>query len=393
MRSGWSWFEGRLGEGAGEQGGFEQTERRQQAGIPMLNRALLRRPAAAGMGARRCRVVGGRRRRGIASAAPAPPNFDKVLIANRGEIACRVMRTCRELGVRTVAVYSDADAGAAHVQMADEAYRIGESAAADSYLRADKILEVAKKSGAQAVHPGYGFLSENATFATQCEAAGVRFIGPPVGAITAMASKSESKLIMEGSGVPCVPGYHGDAQDNETLRSEAERVGFPLMIKAVLGGGGKGMRMVSSMEEFDEKLEGCQRESLASFGDSRVLLERYLTSPRHVELQVFADTHGNCVYLFERDCSLQRRHQKVIEEVRESPRHVSTSRCLHRCKMITSSLSQLCIAGRPRRPRCRRSCGRRWVRPQSPQRTLSATSVRALLSSCSIRTSLSTFWR
>lgn len=272
---------------------------------------LLRR---AGLSARRCRVVCGRRRRGLASSAPA--SFDKVLIANRGEIACRVMRTCRQLGVRTVAVYSDADAEAMHVQMADEAYRIGESAAADSYLRGDKILEVARKSGAQAVHPGYGFLSENAEFATQCEAAGLRFIGPPVGAITAMGSKSDSKLIMEGSGVPCVPGYHGDAQDIETLRSEAERVGFPLMIKAVLGGGGKGMRMVSSMDEFDEKLEGCQREALASFRDSRVLLERYLTSPRHVEIQVFADTHGNCVYLFERDCSLQRRHQKVIEEVR-----------------------------------------------------------------------------
>lgn len=225
-----------------------------------------------------------------------------------------MIRTCRELGVRTVAVYSDADAGAMHVQMADEAYRIGGSAASDSYLRGDTILEVAKKSGAQAVHPGYGFLSENAAFATQCEAAGVRFIGPPVRAITAMGSKSQSKLIMESSGVPCVPGYHGEAQDNETLRAEAERVGFPLMIKAVLGGGGKGMRMVRSMREFDEKLQGCQRESLASFGDSRVLLERYLTSPRHVEIQVFADTHGNCVYLFERDCSLQRRHQKVIEE-------------------------------------------------------------------------------
>jgi len=267
-----------------------------------------------GASASRCRIVSGRRRRGLASSAPAPPSFDKVLIANRGEIACRVMRTCKQLGVRTVAVYSDADADAMHVQMADEAYRIGESAAADSYLRGDTILEVAKKSGAQAVHPGYGFLSENAGFATQCEAAGVRFIGPPVAAITAMGSKSESKEIMEGSGVPCVPGYHGDGQDSETLRAEAERVGFPLMIKAVLGGGGKGMRMVSSMEEFDEKLEGCQRESLASFGDSRVLLERYLTSPRHVEIQVFADTHGNCVYLFERDCSLQRRHQKVIEE-------------------------------------------------------------------------------
>lgn len=366
--------------------------------------ALLRRPAAAaaaGMGARRCRMVGGRRRRGIASVAPAPPSFGKVLIANRGEIACRVMRTCRELGVRTVAVYSDADAGAAHVQMADEAYRIGESAAADSYLRADKILEVAKKSGAQAVHPGYGFLSENATFATQCEEAGVRFIGPPVGAITAMASKSESKLIMESSGVPCVPGYHGDAQDSETLRSEAERVGFPLMIKAVLGGGGKGMRMVSSMNEFDEKLESCQRESLASFGDSRVLLERYLTSPRHVELQVFADTHGNCVYLFERDCSLQRRHQKVIEEVGESLRvglsHVMSPGapcgCLDRCEMFRSSLCHVCVVGRPQRPRCRRSCGRRWVKLQLLQRMLSATSVPAPLSSCSIRMSLSTSWR
>ena len=280
--------------------------------------------------ARRCRIVASRRRphRAAASAlargglgrphstaaAAAPSGFDKVIIANRGEIACRVMRTCRDQGVKTVAVYSDADAGAMHVQMADEAFHIGGSDSADSYLRGDRILEVAVKSGAQAVHPGYGFLSENAEFADQCSAAGVEFIGPPTAAITAMGSKSESKLIMEGSGVPCVPGYHGEDQSLETLRVEAERIGYPLMIKAVSGGGGKGMRLVESEAEFQEKLEGCQAEGLASFSDERVLLERYLTSPRHVELQVFADKHGDCVYLFERDCSLQRRHQKVIEE-------------------------------------------------------------------------------
>ena len=248
------------------------------------------------------------------AAAVQPQLFDKILVANRGEIACRVMRTCKQLGVRTVAVYSDADAGAMHVTMADEAYHIGGSAAADSYLRGDKILDVAKAAGAQGIHPGYGFLSENAKFAEACAAAGVTFIGPPVPAITAMGSKQKSKEVMESSAVPCVPGYHGDDQQVSTLVAEANKMGFPLMIKAVMGGGGKGMRMVESAETFEELLEGCKRESLASFADDRVLLERFLTSPRHVEFQVFADEHGNCVHLFERDCSLQRRHQKVIEE-------------------------------------------------------------------------------
>jgi 3-methylcrotonyl-CoA carboxylase alpha subunit len=253
--------------------------------------------------------------RPFSDATSAQPQlFDKILVANRGEIACRVMRTCRALGVKTVAVYSDADAGAMHVGMADESYHIGGSAAVDSYLRGDMILEVANKCGAQAIHPGYGFLSENAIFAGQCADSGVTFIGPPIPAIKAMGSKQESKLVMESSSVPCVPGYHGDAQDLPTLKAEAEKVGYPLMIKAVMGGGGKGMRMVPSADKFEELLVGCKREALASFKDDRVLMERFLTSPRHVEFQVFADGHGNCVHLFERDCSLQRRHQKVIEE-------------------------------------------------------------------------------
>lgn len=271
-----------------------------------------------GIGRPVCRVQGTRRvvtvRLRLLSTQANNQLFDKVLVANRGEIACRVIRTCRQLGVRTVAVYSDADAGAMHVAMADESYHIGASAAAESYLRGERILEVAVKSGAQAIHPGYGFLSENASFAEQCAASGIIFIGPPIPAITAMGSKQESKIVMEPSGVPCVPGYHGSAQDTATLVAEAEKVGYPLMIKAVMGGGGKGMRMVASADQFEELLEGCKRESRASFGDDRVLLERFLTSPRHVEFQVFADSHGNCVHLFERDCSLQRRHQKVIEE-------------------------------------------------------------------------------
>ena len=240
--------------------------------------------------------------------------FKKILVANRGEIAKRIFAACRELGIASAAVYSEPDKDASWWHSADFAYPLTGSTAADSYLNQTQLFAIAAAQGIDAIHPGYGFLSENAAFATQCEAAGVRFIGPPVRAITAMGSKSQSKLIMESSGVPCVPGYHGEAQDNETLRAEAERVGFPLMIKAVLGGGGKGMRMVRSMREFDEKLQGCQRESLASFGDSRVLLERYLTSPRHVEIQVLADGQGNAVHLGDRDCSLQRRHQKVIEE-------------------------------------------------------------------------------
>lgn len=243
-----------------------------------------------------------------------PRTFDKILIANRGEIACRIIRTCRELGVRTVAVYSDADEHAQHVLLADEAYRIGEAAAAKSYLLGEVLLDVAARSGAQAIHPGYGFLSENAVFAEQCAKANVKFVGPPTDAIVQMGSKSASKNIMIGANVPVVPGYHGDAQDMDTLKAEAEKCGFPLMIKAVLGGGGKGMRIVHTQDEFVDMLDACKRESMASFNDDRVLLERYITQPRHIEFQVFADAHGNAVHLFERDCSVQRRHQKVLEE-------------------------------------------------------------------------------
>ncbi|CAE7926517.1 mccA, partial [Symbiodinium sp. KB8] len=240
--------------------------------------------------------------------------FDKILVANRGEIACRVMKTAKRMGVKTVAVYSDADRHAQHVAMADEAYHIGPAPAKDSYLKGDLILDVAQHAGAQAVHPGYGFLSENAHFCRACSDAGVVFIGPPVGAIEAMGSKSASKEIMLAANVPCVPGYHDKDQSYDLLLEEAEKIGFPVMIKAVLGGGGKGMRIVRSRDEFQSMLEACQREAINSFSDDRVLLEKYLVKPRHVELQVFADTHDNAVYLFERDCSVQRRHQKVLEE-------------------------------------------------------------------------------
>jgi 3-methylcrotonyl-CoA carboxylase alpha subunit len=240
--------------------------------------------------------------------------FSKILIANRGEIACRVIRTARLLGIRTVAVYSDADAKALHVEMADEAVHIGPAPARDSYLRADAILEAARTTGAEAIHPGYGFLSENAGFAEACAEAGVVFIGPPASAIRAMGGKSEAKALMETAGVPLVPGYHGEDQSPELLRAEAKRIGFPVLIKASAGGGGKGMRVVTSAEEFDDQLNGAKREAINSFGDDRVLIERYVTRPRHVEIQVFADSQGNCVYLFERDCSIQRRHQKVVEE-------------------------------------------------------------------------------
>ena len=240
--------------------------------------------------------------------------FDTILIANRGEIACRVIRTARRLGIRTVAVYSDADAASLHVAMADEAYHIGPAPARESYLRTEVILEVAARSGAQAIHPGYGFLSENAEFAEACSRAGTVFIGPPTGAIRAMGSKSAAKEIMEKAGVPLVPGYHGENQEPEFLRQEADRIGFPVLIKASAGGGGKGMRAVREAAEFADALASAKREAQASFGDDRVLLEKYLTKPRHIEIQVFADSHGNAVHLFERDCSIQRRHQKVLEE-------------------------------------------------------------------------------
>ena len=240
--------------------------------------------------------------------------FDKILIANRGEIAVRVARTARRMGVRTAAVYSDADANARHVEACDEAYRLGPPPPRESYLAGDRIIAIAKRSGAQAIHPGYGFLSENEDFAAACARAGLVFIGPPPAAIAAMGSKSAAKSIMGKAGVPLVPGYHGDDQATALLASEAARIGYPVLIKATAGGGGKGMKIVAAQSEFAAALASAQREAKSSFADDRVLIERYLTSPRHIEIQVFADTHGNVVHLFERDCSVQRRHQKVLEE-------------------------------------------------------------------------------
>ena len=240
--------------------------------------------------------------------------FKKILIANRGEIACRVAASARRMGVRTVAVYSDADARAKHVQACDEAVHIGGSAPKDSYLRWERILEAAKATGAQAIHPGYGFLSENEEFAQACADAGLVFIGPPPSAIRAMGLKAASKQLMEKAGVPLVPGYHGADQDPQLLQREADRIGYPVLIKASAGGGGKGMRAVDKAEDFDAALASCKREAINSFGDDAVLIEKYVQRPRHIEIQVFGDTHGNYVYLFERDCSVQRRHQKVLEE-------------------------------------------------------------------------------
>ena len=240
--------------------------------------------------------------------------FSKILIANRGEIACRVAATARRLGVRTVAVYSDADASAKHVMACDEAVHIGGSAPRDSYLQWERIIAAAKATGAQAIHPGYGFLSENEAFADACAKEGLVFIGPPSSAILAMGLKAESKRLMEKAGVPLVPGYHGADQDPAMLRHEADRIGYPVLIKASAGGGGKGMRVVEKSEDFAAALASCQREARNSFGSDAVLVEKYVLRPRHIEIQVFGDTHGNCVYLFERDCSVQRRHQKVLEE-------------------------------------------------------------------------------
>lgn len=240
--------------------------------------------------------------------------IDKLLIANRGEIACRIIRTSKRLGVKTVAVYSDADKNSLHVSLADEAFAIGPATAALSYLKGEKLLEVAKISGCQAIHPGYGFLSENVEFAENCQKENIIFIGPPATAIRDMGIKSTSKAIMAAAGVPIIVGYHGEDQSIETLKKEARRIGFPVMIKAVRGGGGKGMRIAYTEEDFEEALESAKTESQKAFGDSVVLLEKFVTEPRHVEVQVFADTHGNAVHLFERDCSVQRRHQKIIEE-------------------------------------------------------------------------------
>ncbi|MDG1210667.1 MAG: biotin carboxylase N-terminal domain-containing protein, partial [Paracoccaceae bacterium] len=240
--------------------------------------------------------------------------FKKILIANRGEIACRVMRTAHRMGVATVAVYSDADAKSLHVEMADEAIRIGPAPVSESYLKADRIIEAAKSTGADAIHPGFGFLSENPDFVEAVEAAGLTFIGPSASAIRAMGLKDAAKKLMEKAGVPVVPGYHGEEQDPDFLAKQADEIGYPVLIKARAGGGGKGMRRVDDPAEFAASLISASREAEASFGDGACLIEKYILSPRHIEIQVFGDDHGNAVHLFERDCSLQRRHQKVIEE-------------------------------------------------------------------------------
>lgn len=240
--------------------------------------------------------------------------FSKILIANRGEIACRVAATAKRLGVNTVAVYSDADREAKHVAVCDEAVYLGGSSPKDSYLKGDAIIAIAKETGAQAIHPGYGFLSENADFAQACQDAGLVFIGPSADAIRAMGGKSESKRLMEAAGVPLIPGYHGDNQDAEFLKQQADSIGYPVLIKASAGGGGKGMRIVEESSDFIDLLDSCRREAITSFGNDQILIEKYALKPRHIEIQVFGDTHGNYVHLFERDCSVQRRHQKVLEE-------------------------------------------------------------------------------
>jgi 3-methylcrotonyl-CoA carboxylase alpha subunit len=240
--------------------------------------------------------------------------FAKILIANRGEIACRVIRTARRLGIATVAVYSEADRGAMHVELADEAWPIGPPRPRESYLNIEAILDAARDSGAEAVHPGYGFLSENAEFAEACEARGIAFIGPPASAIRTMGSKAAAKALMQQYGVPLVPGYHGEDQEPDRLLDDAGRIGFPILIKASAGGGGRGMRVVGGAAEFAAALASAKREAAAAFGDDRMLIEKYLLHPRHIEIQIFADRDGNAIHLFERDCSIQRRHQKVIEE-------------------------------------------------------------------------------
>src|SRR6266568_439430 len=240
--------------------------------------------------------------------------FQKIVIANRGEIAVRIMATCREMGIRTVAVYSEADRSARHVRVADEAYLIGPASAAQSYLRIDAILDATRRSGAEAIHPGYGFLSENAAFAEACEQAGVVFIGPSAEAMRLMGSKVAAKQLAQSVGAPVVPGYTGENQDEAFLQREAQHVGFPLLIKASAGGGGKGMREVHDEKQFLEELAGAKREALASFGDDTVFLERLIARPRHIEIQVLGDMHGHIIHLGERECSIQRRHQKIVEE-------------------------------------------------------------------------------
>ena len=240
--------------------------------------------------------------------------INKILIANRGEIAVRIMKTCRKMNIKSVAIYSDADKKALHVRMADEAVHIGASPAVESYLVIDKIIDACKASGADAVHPGYGFLSENPEFARRLKKESIIFIGPTPDSMEAMGLKDAAKKLMEKAGVPVTPGYHGKDQDAKLLKAKAGMIGYPVLIKAVAGGGGKGMRKVEQAENFDDALASCMREAKSSFGDDRVLIEKYILSPRHIEVQVFGDTQGNVVHMFERDCSLQRRHQKVIEE-------------------------------------------------------------------------------
>src|ERR1700719_243521 len=240
--------------------------------------------------------------------------FRSVLIANRGEIACRIARTASRLGLRTIAVYSEADADALHVRSCDEVYCIGPAPARDSYLSIERIVEVARKAAAECVHPGYGFLSENADFVDACNQAGIAFVGPPAMAMRAMGVKDRAKTLMEKAGVPVVPGYHGERQDTKFLREKAYELGYPVLIKPAAGGGGRGLRRVDKHADFDAALEAAIRESQSAFGTGRVLIEKLIASPRHIEVQVFADSHGEVVHLGERDCSLQRRHQKVIEE-------------------------------------------------------------------------------
>ncbi|HYA65665.1 MAG TPA: biotin carboxylase N-terminal domain-containing protein, partial [Burkholderiaceae bacterium] len=240
--------------------------------------------------------------------------FSSLLIANRGEIACRILRTARRLGMRTIAVYSTADEGALHVRMADAAVCIGPANARESYLHVDRIIAAARANAAEAIHPGYGFLSESAHLAQACEQAGICFVGPPAQAIRAMGSKSAAKGLLQSAGVPLTPGYHGTNQDASFLATEAGRIGFPVLIKASAGGGGKGMRRVDHAQDFGAALAACQREALAAFGSAHVLIEKFIEQPRHIEIQIFADRHDNVVHLFERDCSVQRRHQKVLEE-------------------------------------------------------------------------------
>src|SRR6188508_2807791 len=275
--------------------------RRKQAPLRLCHRS--------GRRARRCprpRTSNGANRRGLM--------FKSVLIANRGEIACRIARTARRMGIRTIAVYSEMDATSLHVRQCDEAYAIGPAPAAESYLVINKLIAAAKQAQAECIHPGYGFLSENADFAEACLDAGIVFVGPPASAIRAMGLKHHAKTLMEKAGVPVVPGYHGELQEPKFLKQKAYEIGYPVIIKPLAGGGGKGMRRVERHADFDAALEGARREAKSSFGDARVLIEKYVASPRHIEVQIFADRHGNAVHLGERDCSLQRRHQKVMEE-------------------------------------------------------------------------------